>query len=231
MFYLYLNNTIFAGDSKVFILYCKDTTIPNISADQWFESILQLADLLNRCGRIKCSMDSYVQQPQTNWNRWTMDQINESNFVVLVMSPMLSSGLYSSEHRDLAMENGRFYCDSIANMVQAPLFVPVFLNGCEPEGNLRDWLLPSLAMGSSFKLHNFADFVRGSDSGMDDDSQSDEAFHRYIEQTLAEPRFRSMASLISHLRGEAGIDRPPQPAVPVAITHHHASPGRWVSRR
>ena len=201
----------------MFILYCKDDSIPNVEADHWSQTVFNLADLLGQCGRIKCTIDYYEKQAQGNWDAWTVKRIKESNFVVLVMSPLMARGLCHPSHQSLPMEIGLFYLDSISALATSPHFVPVFLDDCiPPSRNLRDWLPPRLTMGSVLHLQNFSAFVNGytENSGGSEEEESTR-FYRYIQESLQDPRFASVTSLIRHLRGEH--ESPPQPVASVTL--------------
>ena len=208
--------------NEVFILYCKDTSIPNIKSDDWSHTVFCLADLLSHCGRIKCTIDYYEKQAQGNWGVWTEERIKESNFVVLVMSPLMAHGLRHPSHQNLPMERGLFFLDSVSALISAPQFVPVFLNDCLPPSlDLNDWLPPKPTMGSMFHLHNFFELVNGyTEYSSEPGEEEDAKFYRYIQASLPNPRFATMASLVRHLRG--AYDSPPQPVD--SITPLHTQP-------
>ena len=205
--------------NEVFILYCKDTSIPNIKSEDWFQTVFSLADLLSHCGHFKCTIDYYETQARRNWDAWTVERIKECNFVVLVMSPLMARGLCHPSSQSLSMERGLFFLDSVSALISAPHFVPVFLDDCLPPSlDLNDWLPPKLTMGSMFHLHNFFEFVNGytgysSEPGEEEDAR----FYRYIQASLLNPRFATMASLIHHLRG--AYDSPLQPVDSVTPPH------------
>ncbi len=208
----------------MFILYCKDDSIPGVSADQWAESVYHLAEFLNQSGQIRCTLDYYeANPPPPNWDKWTSDRFMESNFVILVMSPLLADGLRSGQRRSVSMAYGQFYCDTVYRFLHGSLCVAVFLNGCEPRsGDVTEWLPHSMAMARYFKLHNFADLVNGFDQESDDQAEEDnDRFHQYLQKSLYEPRFSSMVELVGHLRGQSGMERPPEPKKIVTLPSQH----------
>ena len=181
-------------------MYCKDTSIPNVRAHDWSHTVINLSAMLSQCDRIKCTIDYYEKQVQENWDKWTLDRIGESNYVVLVMSPMMATGLCHPSHQSLPMEKALFFCDSVSALVRPPKFVPVFLNDCIPSSHiLNEWLPPTLKKRGQFHLHNFSEFVNGyKDKG---ESFEDWTFHEYIKQSLMDPSFAELASLVRHFQG------------------------------
>ena len=184
-------------------MYCKDTSIPNVTTHDWSHNVINLSAMLSHCDRIKCTIDYYEKQAQENWDKWTLDQIGESNFVVLVMSPMMAHGLCHPSHQSLPMEKALFFCDSVSALVRPPKFVPVFLNDCIPlSHNLSEWLPPRLTKDNLFHLHNFSEFVNCyKENPLEVEMWKDLAFQNYIERSLMDPLFDAIASLVHHLQG------------------------------
>lgn len=66
-----------SGESlKVFVSYSHDSP-------EHMERVLRLSDRLRRDG-IDCIIDQYEMSPREGWPRWTMNQIEEARFVVVV---------------------------------------------------------------------------------------------------------------------------------------------------
>lgn len=214
--------------NKVFILYCKDTTLlasHNVSEDLFCEYALRLAQFLDQCGGIKCDIDQYERLYQHNWDIWLQTKISECVFVVLILSPVLFKELSTGTHTCVEMKNGRFFCDSIVNTVCAPKFVPVFLNGCEPlSGTVSDWLPPRLKMASCFRLQNLCQFINELDPPEGNDMTPEE-FSRMMSSKFAESKYEKLAEFVKFLRGEQGVPRLDPPQNPVHIPSPRGSPG------
>ena len=217
---------LFSGGSKVFILYCKDTTIGSVTGDQFCEYAFQLAEFLSQCGGIECSIDQYECDLQCNWNFWTQTKIKESRFVALILSPLLIKELLSGAHTCLYMKVGKFFSDSIANSICAPKFVPIFLNGCEPvSGDMSEWLPPGLVMSRHFRLQNFSQFINDIDPP-EGNNLTPEEFSLRLSRGLAEPKNENLAEFVKFLLGRQGELRPSLPQNPVLIHSPRSSPGR-----
>ena len=191
---------------KVFILYCKDATLPATFSDD----ILDLADILNHCGGFTCTVDHYVDVPPPNWNTWTQQRIEESQYVILVCSPSLAQMMKTPHNHTLNMEKGKYFANGIVNLVHPPKFIPVYLNGANQE-----WLPPQLRMCTVYNLNI---------SELSVAIRVDEGTSRHVlDQKLADAlsdesgRFREVAKLVYHLRSESEATPPVPPQVPIHV--------------
>ena len=199
---------------KVFILYCKDG-LPQEFSDE----VLDLADTLSSCGGFKCEVDHYVPVPPPNWNTWTIKQIQESEYVLLVYSPILDQQIHSSQNIMLNMEKGKYYANGIINLMHPPKFIPVYLNGRLPPNNLG-WLPPQLHTCTEYMLNiNQLRMAIEVPEGT-----PEHVFSEKLTEALHEDRFRDVAKLVSHLRGESDTTRPNPPLNPIKVPAVHNPP-------
>ena len=194
---------------NVFILYCKDQQLPQTFSDD----ILDLADILNYCGGFTCTVDHYVDAPPPNWNIWTQQLIEKSQYVILVCSPTLFEALREPGSCELEMEKGKCYANSVVNYVQPQKFIPVLLNNHAPQGNRLDWVPAQLHMSSLYRLNiselrSALTVPKGTPRHV---------FDERLRQALTEERFRSIMNLLNHLRGETATSRPRSPENPISV--------------
>ena len=194
---------------QVFLLYCKDPP-PGKTTEQFCAEVLALADLINRIGGIKCECDQYYPH-KSNWSLWTEKKISESDFVLLLCSPVMGKCLKSPNHELVEMTQGKFYANSILNHIDPKKFIPVFLNNnwqYSTTSSPRLQLLPT-------KLHTVTHYElrvselisrMGNTRGM-----TAEQFAEQLSNLLGEPVFRQIAVLLTYLRGESYTPRPFQP--------------------
>ena len=195
--------------TKVFILYCKDPQLPSTFPDD----VLDLADTLNHCGGFKCSIDHYTQLHPESWNSWTQQRIEESRYVLLVLSPTLAHKIKNPAGEDvLHMEKGKYYVNGIANYIHPPKFIPVFLNDHIPP-NYTQWIPPQLLMSTAYRL-NIAE-LRATLLVTEDTPEN--VFHEMLRVALHEEKFKPIASLVNHLRNEADTIPPRPPHVPINV--------------
>ena len=133
---------------KVFILYCKDRHLPQTFSDE----VLDLADILSHCGGFTCTVDHYVDVHPANWDLWTQQRIEESQYVLFVCSPTLAHHLRDPGDSILVMEKGKYYVSSIVNYVKPQKFIPVFLNQYVPRSYL-DWVPSQLHASAVYGLN------------------------------------------------------------------------------
>ena len=193
---------------RVFVLYCKDPP-PGKTTLQLCDEVLDLADLLNRVGGFRCECDHYhAHKPIANWSRWTEGRIKESEFVLLLCSPMMNECLTSPTHELVEMAHGKFFADAIQTYIAPGKFIPAFLNGSR---QLK--LVPRiLHTVTHYELRASVLMSRMSDtSGMNID-----VFAKQVTELLGEPEFRDIVHLLAFLRGEP-YTRPPQPPKPIPL--------------
>lgn len=200
--------------SKPFILYCKDKSLKDsfgVSEDDFCHYALQLADVLNSCGGIDCSVDLYEEELQQNWSLWTENKIRECTPVIMVCSPQLFHSFTLSGGKQLVeMYKGSFYNDCVVNCIAAPKFVPVFLNECRPN-DLQDWLPSQLHAGQKFCLSHLREFHE-----LLYPKHQTASFNRnkLVSDNLELPKFHEIAKLVLFLRGENQDSRPESPIIP-----------------
>ena len=195
---------------KVFILYCKDPQLsPTFSDD-----VLDLADTLNHCGGFTCAVDHYVDVRPPNWNVWTQQRIEESQYVILVCSPTLAQVIQTPHDHVLSMEKGKYYANGIVNLIQPSKFIPVFLNAYKPVGDKRQWLPPQLYMCTNYEVSiaEFREAIR-----VPEDTPRCDLDRKFAEVLCSDDRFREIAKLVYHLRNESEIVRPRSPQVPIHV--------------
>ena len=186
---------------KVFILYCKDAGIP-IS---FSEDVLDLADSLNHCGGFTCMVDYYVNVPPLNWNNWTQQQIQESQYVILVCSPTLAQVMRDPQDHMLNMEKGKYYANDIVNLIHPQKFIPVYLNGYKPRTSQENgWLPPQLCMCTVYNL-NISELRIALEVP---EGSPQHILYQKLTTALHEDRFREVAKLVYHLRSDSHIFQP-----------------------
>ena len=194
---------------KVFILYCKDD-----APDLFSEDALALADTLNYCGGITCSIDHYIDSHPSNWNAWTQKKIEESEYVLLVWSPALAKMIKTPGEYMLNMEKGKYYANGIVNLIHPPKFIPVFLNGYNPRTPTNlEWLPPQLR---TYTVYNLNISELRSVVEVPDDTPP-YVFSQKLQAALHDDRFREVAKLVNHLRGTSDTAPPIPPQNPIAV--------------
>lgn len=200
---------------KVFILYCKDSSLHEsygISEEEFCQAVVELADILVSSGGIECFVDFYEKNEQLNWNRWTEKKISESAYVLMVCSPQLIRHLKSEGRSDIRMYKGMFFSDTVVNTITAPKFVPVFLNNCEPR-DLKYWLPPQLHTSRQFQLRNLSELHQS----INPDIYNEAERRLRLIHGLKDSQHQELASLLRYLRGECEVVPPesPQQLVPL----------------
>ena len=169
-----------------------------------YEDVLQLADLLYKCGGIQCKFDGYDRSNPAppNWSLWTEKMIRESDYVLMVCSEALLNALQSSSHEFVPMKRGKFFADAIVNTVRAPKFIPIFLNARE----CLDWVPMSLQAATSYelKVEELCNEM-GNTEGV-----SLRIFNKRLEEHLHNEKYEGIASLVAQLRKEPLTVTPPQ---------------------
>lgn len=204
----------------MFILYCKDDQVVGRSAEGFCDDVMDLADLLNHVGGLKCHFDGYDQpidptdgtpteHHPTNWSKWTEKMIERSDFVLIVCSPSLHHRLQS--HGQVEMTRGKFFANAITNVIDshASKFIPVFLNA----GYQQELVPTSLRMSTFYPL-NVAEFRECLGDG---EGLSQEQFTSRLGEILQEQRFQNIVALLARLRGESYNPRPHPPPNPVRL--------------
>ena len=184
---------------EVFILYCMDDNNPFR-----YEDVLQLADLLNKCGGFQCTFDGYDRSNPlpSNWSQWTEKKIRDSNFVLMVCSAALLDALQRPTHNFVHMKRGKFYADAIVNAVSAPKFIPVFLN----TSACLDWVPMSLQAASSYELRvQKLCNEMGSTDGMEL-----KVLTKQLEEQFCNVEYQGIADLVALLRNQPLVATPPQ---------------------
>ena len=216
------------GKVKVYILYCKDDTLQEdyrTSADEFCMDIRELAEVLVCCGGIECSLDMYAEE-QMNYNLWVEQQIRESTHVLMICSPQLMRHLSYGGKKDVRMHKGFFFSTTVVNCIEAPKFVPVFLNRIEPR-ELMSWVPAQLRTSRKYCLRELREFHRLVDP--EEYVREEERMAR-LAQHLQEPRFRELADLVLRLRGEPEARPPPAPYRPIEVPPH-PDPSNLLPRR
>lgn len=186
-------------DAQVFLLYCVHPT-----NHFCYEDVLQLADLLYKCGGVRCKFDGYDRSnpSPSNWSNWTEKMICESDHVLMVCSEALRNAFQRAAHDFVHMKRGKFYADVIVNTISAPKFIPVFLNSREC---LRSVPM-ALQAATSYELRvKELCNAMGNTEGM-----ALSTFNQRLEAHLGEEKYEGIASLIAQLRKEPLVLTPPQ---------------------
>ena len=208
---LFFNNTDThrpPNRGKIFILYCKDRQLPQTFSDD----VLDLADILNHCGGFTCMVDHYVDVPPPNWNLWTQQRIEESQYVILVCSPTLAQVLREPSDYMLEMDKGKYYVSTIVNYVQPQKIIPVYLNNYMPQAFL-EWVPTQLHTSAVYGL-NLSELC--SALTVSEDSPR-HVLDEKLRIALSEERFRNIAKLVNHLRGETATSPPVPPQHPIPV--------------
>ena len=196
---------------KIFILYCKDPQLHQTFSDD----VLDLADILIHCGGFTCTIDHYVDIPPANWNIWTQQKIEESQYVILVCSPTLAQTLREPANYMLDMEKGKYYVRTIVNFIQPQKVIPVYLNHYVPQAGPLGWVPTQLHTSAIYSL-NIAEFR--SALVVSEDSPR-YVLDEKLRVALSEERFRNIAKLVYHLRGETATSPPVPPVHPIPVPH------------
>ena len=98
------------------------------------------------------TVDHYVDVHPPNWNVWTQQKIEESQYVLLVCSPTLAHALRDPAEHILDMEKGKYYVSSIVNYVQPQKFIPVFMSHYVPRHYL-EWVPKQLHASAVYSLN------------------------------------------------------------------------------
>ena len=168
-----------------------------------------------------CECDQHhSHEPVANWSLWTEEKINESEFVLLLCSPMIKKCLTSPTHELVEMAHGRYYADAIYNYIAPGKFIPVFLNG---DRQLE--LVPqTLHAMTHYELNvNVLMSRMGDTRGM-----TQHYFERRVTELLGEPEFRDIVLLLSVLRGEPLTPRLSSPLIPIPLPPHPQPGTYWV---
>lgn len=212
---------IHAVPTKVFLLYCKDTSLKRshgVSGGDFCEDVLKLANILTCCGGINCSVDFYEKE-QENWDLWTQKKIKDSTYVLMVCSPQLMEHLSYGGEKDVKMYKGMFFSNTIVNCIEAPKFIPIFLNGYEPR-NLKSWLPAQLHASRCYRLRGLRAFYQR----IDPERFGEEERNLRVTVNIQKPQFRELAELVQHSREEHTMVPPKYPAVPIPLTCLNNSP-------
>ena len=194
---------------KVFILYCKDAA-PNLFS----EDVLALADTLNHCGGIDCTIDHYVDTHPPNWNTWTQQKIEESEYVILVWSPSLAKMIKTPGENMMHMEKGKYYANGVVNLIHPPKFIPVYLNGYNPgTATNLEWLPPQLRTYTVYNL-NISELQAALEVP---EGTPQDVFIQRLQTALQHERFREVAKLVTHLRGMSDTVPPIPPQNPITV--------------
>ncbi len=186
---------------RVLLLYCKE----GIGDD-----VLNLADLLTKSGGLQCEYDGYDHLYQPNWDTWTQRMIEECDFVLLLCSRKFMSYFKDPKHELVDMIKGKFWADTIVNLIDAKKFIPIFLNSKFD----RQCVPTALQTATHYELE-----VASLAQEMGD--TSDDSFNVILGSLLEDHKYQDIASLLAFLRGEEYAARPPQPPQPVVIPHPH----------
>lgn len=207
----------------MFVLYCKDTDQVHVTdSDSFCRDIHKLERILSYSGGITVTID-ISEEFQQNWDRWTQEKIRESDYVIMVCSPMLIQHLNSSQgdRRDVSMYIGRFFHDTVVNTICAPKFIPIFLNECKPR-SLKEWLPAQLHMATIFELSTVREFHDNFIGG----AQSDVVIMDNIMKGFSHPRHARLADFVRSLRGDPPPSTPPRPPIPLPTGNSSVYPMR-----
>jgi hypothetical protein len=80
---------------KVFISYSYDS-------DNQMDRVLALSDRLREDG-IDCNIDQYEQSPMKGWHSWRVNEIEESDFVLMICTPQYIRRFRGNEEDDMSM--------------------------------------------------------------------------------------------------------------------------------
>lgn len=189
-----------------------------ITEDDFTCYVKDLADSLVHCGGIDCIVDIYEGENPLNWDIWTTSKIAESDYVLMVCSPQLIQHFTSGQRAHVQMYKGVYFSDTVINMIEAPKFIPVFLNSCVPE-ELRSWIPIQLHMSTQpFHLRYLSDFC--------DDIKDISTGNVNPAAALQDPKHKELVKLLRHLRGENKLIPPQAPPSPIAAIVTANMPGK-----
>jgi hypothetical protein len=114
---------------KVFISYSHDS-------DEHKDRVLALADRLLDDG-LEVILDEFVSPPPANWPRWMEDEMESSDFIVVVCSKnyldKVRRRVKPGEGKGVKWESLLSYQDIYDNDSNSSKFIPVLLQGGEYE--------------------------------------------------------------------------------------------------
>lgn len=196
------------AQGKIFVLYCKDPQLP----PEFSDDVLDLADILSHCGGFLVMIDHYINVHPPNWNIWTQQKIEESQYVLLVCSPTFAHVLREPGEWMLDMEKGKYYAHSIVNYVQPQKFIPVFLNQFIPR-NYLEWVPKQLHASAVYSLNvsKLGAVLTGSED------VPRHVFDEKLRRALSDDQFREIAKLVNHLRDESATSPPVPPPRPIEV--------------
>ena len=120
------------GHTNVFFLYCKT----NVDKDSLFD----LTHILAIYG-ISSFLDFTTDHKAipANWSVWTEEKIDSCDYVILIctepLHKALKDNINASDSDLVEMFQGKFSARAVVNRVQAPKFIPVFID-CTPDENV-----------------------------------------------------------------------------------------------
>ena len=159
-----------------------------------------------------CTVDHYVDVPPPNWNVWTQQRIEESQYVILVCSPTLAQVIRTPHDYTLNMEKGKYYASTVVNFIQPHKVIPVYLNFYEPPTFL-EWVPTQLHMSAVYCLN-----ISGLRSALKVDGDCPRhVLDERLRRALSDERFRNFAKLVNHLRGETVTSPPVPPENPIPV--------------
>ena len=212
------------GCENVFILYCDDKELQR----DFSESVEDLAAFLTRaCGQaMKIHCDFYQEAPPGNWTRWTEQHIKMSDVVLMVCSPTLIRMLDNRDQhteRPVAMKCGCFDAETVYNLIEAPKFIPVFVNSYREEHfpdlygePYRSWIPTKLQRTSRYwiDLEGLHRVVGETDT--------DEQYYTRVLQVLRDEKMPRnlvpIADLLRSLQRTPGTQRPTPLPAPIHVT-------------
>ena len=157
-------------------------------------------------------VDRYVDASPPNWNLWTQQMIEESQYVILVCSPTLAQVLREPANYILEMEKGKYYASTIVNYIQPHKVIPVYLNYHMPQAFL-DWVPTQLHTSNVYAL-NVSEL---SSALAVSEGSPRHVLDEKLRLALSEERFRYIAKLVNHLRGETATSPPVPPDRPIPV--------------
>ena len=110
------------------------------------------------------------------------------------------------------MEKGKYYASTVVNFIQPNKVIPVFLNFYEPS-TLLDWVPTQLRMSTVYRL-NMSE-LRPVLAVPEDCPRH--VLDEQLRRALSDERFRDIAKLVNHLRGEAVTSPPVPPENPIPV--------------
>lgn len=112
----------------------------------------------------------------------------------------------------LDMEKGKYYVNTIVNYIQPDKVIPVFLNPYRPRYHL-EWV-PTPLHTSTIYFLNVSE-LRSTLTVSEDTPRH--VLDEKLRTALSEERFRAVANLVSHLRGESATSPPAPPRLPIPV--------------